>query len=63
MSTRPKDDIGYESGGWPATDLPNLATKAAPRRKGRSVLRWTPVLAALAAAASYLLYYYAPIGR
>jgi hypothetical protein len=63
MGTFPKDDIGYESGGWPATDLPNLATKPAPRRKGRSMLKWAPVLAALTLAASYLLYYYAPLSR
>jgi hypothetical protein len=63
MPTFPKDDIGYESGGWPATDSPDLAAKPAPRRKGRSILKWAPVLTALALAASYLLYHYSSIGR
>lgn len=60
MSTFRKDDIGYESGGWPATDLPNLAHPAAKppaRRKGRRMAVRLGILASLAI--SYLLYYYA----
>jgi hypothetical protein len=56
MPTFPKDDVGYESGGWPATDLPNLAAKPAPRRKGRSLLKWAAIV--MLAAAWFLLYYY-----
>jgi hypothetical protein len=63
MSTLPKDDIGYESGGWPATDLPSLAAKPAPRRKGRGIRKWAVVLTALALAASYLLYHYSSVVR
>ncbi len=64
MRAAPKDEIGYESGGWYAADSPaGLAAKPAPPRKGRRILKWVPVLAALALAASYLLYFYSSIGR
>jgi hypothetical protein len=62
MSTFRKDDIGYESGGWPATDLPSLANPAAKlptRRKGRRMAVRLGILASLAI--SYLLYYYADV--
>ena len=61
MSTFRKDDVGYESGGWPATDL-NLANPAAKppaRRKGRRMAVRLGILASLAI--SYLLYYYADV--
>jgi hypothetical protein len=59
MSTFRKDDIGYESGGWPATDLnlANPAAKPAARRKRRRIALRLGILASLAL--SYLLYYYA----
>jgi hypothetical protein len=60
MGTFRKDDIGYESGGWPATDLPNLASAKPPeRRKGRRIVLRLAILASLAIA--YLVYYYADV--
>ena len=59
MRSAPKDDIGYESGGWPATDLPNLAGKPPARRKGRRIAWRLAILASLAI--SYLVYYYAGV--
>jgi hypothetical protein len=63
MRAAPRDEIGYESGGWPATDLQTGLPVPVRPRKGRSLLRWTPVLIALALAASYLLYHYSSLGR
>ena len=60
MSTFRKDDVGYESGGWPATDLNlvNPAAKPSARRRGRRrIAVRLGILASLAI--SYLLYYYA----
>jgi hypothetical protein len=59
MPTFPKakDDIGYESGGWPATDLPAaLAARPVPRRRNGRVLKWAAIL--MVAAGWFLLLYF-----
>jgi len=56
MGTFRKDDVGYESGGWPATDL-NLAVAKPRARKSRRIVLRLAIPASLAIA--YLAYYYA----
>lgn len=57
MRALPKDEVGYESGGWRIADSPaGLATKPAQRRNGPWIVKWAAIVTALAA--SYLLYYY-----
>jgi len=57
MGTFRKDDVGYESGGWPATDLNLAVAKPRARRKSRRIVLRLAIPASLAIA--YLAYYYA----